>query len=72
MLDMWVVYDHPRDVPDAFVARRWTIGPRGETATGETIAHENLAAIRVELAQRGLFRIPRHTADDPTILEVWL
>jgi uncharacterized C2H2 Zn-finger protein len=26
-LSMWTIYDHPRDYPAYFVARRWEIGP---------------------------------------------
>jgi hypothetical protein len=32
-LNMWVIYDHPRDMPDCFVARLWRIEAGRTTPT---------------------------------------
>jgi len=71
-LDMWVVYDHPRDFPDFWVARRWEITTGQERATDEHIVAADLVAIRDEMARRGLSYMPRYESDDPKIFEVWL
>lgn len=70
-LSMWVIYDHPSDWPDFFVARRWLFASIAR-ATGEVLLCEGIDEMRRQLAGRGLARIERSEADDPTIREVWL
>ncbi len=67
-LTVWVVYDHPKDFPDTFVARRFD----GEDATAELIVCTDLETIRQELQAKGLVRFARDEQDDPKILESWL
>ena len=67
-LTIWVIYDHPRDHPDYFVARRWD----GETATEEMIFAPSLSQLRRAMQRRYLTRLPRHKDDDPVIIETWL
>lgn len=73
-LDMWVVYDHPRDYPDEFVARRWFATANEMIGTGELLRAPDLDTLRgiiVTIAPH-ITRIPRDEVDDPTIVEVWL
>jgi hypothetical protein len=67
-LAIWVVYDHPRDWPNYFVARQWL----GETATGNMILHTDLEQLRDMLEGLGLVHLDRMEGDDPVILETWL
>lgn len=71
-LNMWTVYDHPRDVPDCFVARRWEIHKGGRTkATTDVVIGSSLDEVRARLPG-GLHRMERYENDDPKIVEVWL
>lgn len=69
-LSMWTVYDHPSDMPDAFVARMWLVGPEVR-ATGSVLTADTLEALRDKLPP-GLACLPRRPDDDPAIVEVWL
>lgn len=69
-LDMWVVYDHPRDFPRAWVARRWTVGTAA-APTGDMIACSTLEQLRAVVGGNRL-QLPRHDADDPKVTEAWL
>jgi hypothetical protein len=70
---MWTIYDHPRDYPHSFVARKFEVGAGGvTTATAEMIVAPDLAGIRRVLANRGLTCLARDPADDPNIVETWL
>ena len=50
-LAMWTVYDHPKDYPDHFIARKWLVGSkRAEPeATDEVIARPTLHEVRALL-----------------------
>jgi hypothetical protein len=65
---MWVIYDHPRDYPREFVARKWV----GEAATPEVICAHSVGALRDIMRSRGLNRLARHDSDDEVIVETWL
>ena len=66
-LELWTVYDHPRDAPEWFLARKYVLdGPTAVTVRGRT-----LDDVR-SLLPPGLFCLKRHPADDPAIVEVWL
>ena len=71
-LCIWVVYEHPSDFPEWYVARRWELGSAGEVKTDETIMGRLLSEVRARLESRGLTMIPRFLEDDPVILECWL
>lgn len=64
---LWVVYDHPKDMPEFFVARKWLT----DQPTEVTFKADSLEALR-NLLPHGLHRLPRHMNDDPKIVEVWL
>lgn len=67
-LPVWVIYDHPLDYPDCFVARLWV----GEVATGETIASTDIEVLRDAMERMGLVKLLPMQGDDPVILETWL
>jgi hypothetical protein len=72
-LSMWVIYDHPKDEPASFIARRWVIMEGEMRPTLETISCQTVQAIRDFLTgSMALTRFPRSPGDDPCILEVWL
>lgn len=73
-LRMWVVYDHPRDHPHHYVARRWDIGPGGELEPNllSFILCRDLEPIRIALTRAGFFALQRQPGDDAAILETWL
>ena len=69
-LPMWVVYDHPADYPDCFVARLW-VSLHEPEATRHAITAPTLDALRALLPE-GLTRLGRAFGDDPVIVETWL
>lgn len=72
VLNMWVVYDHPKDFPFGYMARRWEIRAGQSEPTDETMASTMLGEIRARLEQKGLAKLARNEGDDPCILETWL
>jgi hypothetical protein len=70
-LAMWIVYDHPTDHPDHFVARKWLINSEGQHPTREIIDSITLEGLRAQLPP-GLVCLPRDPTDPPKIVEVWL
>lgn len=72
VLSMWVIYDHPKDEPDHFIARRWLMRDGQMVATRETITCQSVAAIRGFLSSSAFTRINRSASDDASILEIWL
>jgi hypothetical protein len=76
-LPTWIIYDHPSDCPDCFVARKHVVFGGMPPSIGlskapsETITADTLEALRKKLPG-GLGRISRATADDPAIVETWL
>lgn len=72
-LSMWIVYAHPKDDPEAFVARRWELAEAGGMEpTMVVIRDDDLGRLRSVLRARGLFHLSRDPVDDPVIVEVWL
>ena len=67
-LTTWTVYDHPRDFPHCYVARRF----EGERPTGDLVVAADLDALRQQLIERGLVCLDRDPEDDPAIMETWL
>ncbi len=72
LLVMWTVYDHPRDYPQHFVARKWEIHPGGERMTDEILKFASLEILREVMQRKGLSRLTRSPGDDPVIVETWL
>ena len=76
-LSMWVVYDHPKDFPEHYVARQWLVR-MGEKAaqieaTASVVQSDDLEFLReVMLVDMGKINIGRYDDDDPKIVEVWV
>jgi len=66
MLNIWVIYQSPRDYPGRFVARRWIL----DKPTGEVIVRDTLDQVRRALPV-GLHRMDRFNGDDAAIVETW-
>ena len=73
LLDIWVIYDHPRDQPEFYIVRR-----QRATNTG-SILHDvrsygfrELEHARAWLRQQGLTPLARMDEDDPVIIETWI
>lgn len=71
-LDTWTIYDHPKDFPDHFVARKWIVNAAGPTPTQDIIVSSRLDPIREQLDGLGLVCIGRAASDDATIVETWV
>jgi hypothetical protein len=70
---MWVVYDHPSDYPDHFVARLHEADASGSRPTGSIVQSDDLAKLRDVLAfEMRLVCLTRDPTDDAKIMEVWL
>ena len=67
-LRMWVVYAHPTDYPDSYVARMWL----NEQPTASIVICPTLETMRSQLIEMGLAPITRDPKDDPKIVETWL
>lgn len=70
-LPMWVIYDHPSDYPDSFVARLHFTLPQPEL-TVLLMVSPNLQALQLSFAAAGLTPIARSVEDDSVIIESWL
>lgn len=69
---MWVIYDHPKDFPDKFVAREWNIGPGRATPLDNVITSNDLEELREQMVQKCLTKIIKSNIDDPCIVETWM
>jgi len=71
-LDLYVIYDHPKDHPNNFVVRRWKLAADGTlTAENDCFLAGTIDDAR-SFVPRGLVHIPRYPQDDPVITEVWM
>jgi hypothetical protein len=73
VLNIWTVYEHPRDYPDQYVARRFEVGAGRAvpSPTNDMFVADTLAELHA-LLPPGLFRMPRFEGDSPSIVECWL
>lgn len=69
---MWTIYDHPRDFPDRFVARKWLAESWGPVATDEVMTSTKLETLRQAFASRGLTPLAASPGEDPCIVETWI
>lgn len=69
---LYVIYDHPTDIPDYFVVRPHDI--YGQCSTPREVAgcFKELERAREWCMQLGLVNGGRKPADDPKIVEVWM
>lgn len=69
-LNLWTIYEHPRDAPEHYVLRRWEIivdQPEPREASRHATLEEARAAVPL-----GLIRMARYEQDDPTIVETYI
>jgi hypothetical protein len=75
VLELYAIYDHPRDYPEEFVARRWRVRRGLDMALADTgppnIRGKTLDEVRRQLPA-GLVCLDRFAEDDPVIVETWL
>lgn len=73
-VDIWVVYRHPKDMPDMPVVVRRQIALEGNRLWVDPTAYgfDELEKARHWLHERGLTRLDRHPTDEPHIVETWL
>lgn len=67
-LSIWVIYDHPKDYPNTYVAKCWI----NDQLTDSVIVSTDLALIQDALEEIGLVKLMPSEGDDPCILETWL
>lgn len=70
-LPAMVVYDHPTDHPDAFVARLWLTLPKAEP-TNMLLKSAELDPLRDSLRLLGFVQLMRNPEDDANIVETWV
>jgi hypothetical protein len=70
-LPMFVVYDHPSDYPDHFVARLWVSLPIPQPMQLQ-IRSAHIESLRDIFEQAGLTLLTRSEHDEPVILETWI
>jgi hypothetical protein len=70
-LAIWTIYDHPRDYPHGFVARKHeAIG--GQSVTTDVMLIAELEELRRIFGDAGLVCVPRADNDDIKIVESWV
>jgi len=70
-LQLWTIYENPKDYPGLFVARKFLISNGKSNATRHVLTHTTLIGIRA-LIPPYLYCIGRELNDDPCIIESWL
>ncbi len=71
-LSIWTVYDHPRDYPGSWVARRFEVSRDGGVVmTSDMFLADSLEEVQA-LLPPGLIRFARSPFDDPKIAETWI
>jgi hypothetical protein len=68
---MWAIYDHPLDLPNDFVVRRWSVVGGEVIPEQSCFTEKTLDEARARIPP-GLFNLGRMPDDDPKIVEVWL
>jgi len=73
-LVIWKVYEHPKDSPAEYVARKFVITEDFYGASNETVSSRSLRDVRnlLHSLYRGLIQLQLSPDDEPHIVEVWL
>jgi len=71
---MWKVYEHPKDCPAEYVARKFVITEDFYGPSNESISSRSLTDVRNVLRSLypGLIQLKRLPDDGPDIVEVWI
>ena len=70
-LEIWTVYEKPRDWPEGWVTRCFRVGPGHHGEPGEAFFCTTLEDAR-KCIPPGLYCMPRQPNDDPVIVETWI
>lgn len=70
IIEMYAIYENPKDAPGKFVVRRWEVSA-GKVTPKERVIWNTLAEARASVSN-GRTCIPRKEADDPCVVETWL
>jgi hypothetical protein len=70
---MWKVYEHPKNCPAEFVARKFVITEDFYGPSNESISSRSLRDVRNLLRSlyRGLIQL-QLSDDEPHVVEIWL
>jgi hypothetical protein len=71
-LEWWVVYDHPKDFPDGYIARKFLVTAEGAGPTDVVMWSDKLEEVQDFLENLGLVKLARDPSDDPVIVESWI
>jgi hypothetical protein len=72
IISVWTVYDHPKDFPLHYVARRHDVQHGELRVSTYFVASFSLRTLRNHLESLGLHYIPRREDDDPLVVEMWI
>lgn len=67
-MQIWTIYDHPKDFPNNYVARCFVNG----RPTDSLIIYPEIQPLRDLFEGMGLVCMPRDENDDPVIVESWI
>lgn len=67
MIEIWVIYDHPIDFPEEYVARKFIL----DKPTKDMIVMPSLDEVR-KMLPPGLTRLDRNPEDNLKIIETWI
>lgn len=70
-INHWAIYDHPKDYPNNFVVRRWTLAGGNPVPDRECSLASSLEEAR-EFIPAGLVRVSPFPGEDPIIVETWI
>jgi hypothetical protein len=70
-VELFAVYDHPRDFPEHYAVRKLFTAEDGLRQL-EWVLFAHLEAARSMLASRGLLCVPRGETDEPELVETWV
>lgn len=72
-VDVWVIYDHPKDYPTGYVLRKHEVHHNGvQVVTDDVYVCPEVEPLRQQLQGMGKVCLGREIVDDPCILESWL
>ena len=78
MLPVWVIYRHPKEYPDGYVARRWACVPQPDQQEPEAasirvpLISPDIGSLRKALRGMGLRRVEDTRDRDDSVAELWL
>jgi hypothetical protein len=70
-LEMFVIYERPRDYPDKYVMRRWEITHGGSRPTDYFVLADTLEEVR-RAVPPWCVKLFRDAQDEPQIVESWI